>query len=109
MKGWNDGHTPHCMPRTIHDVNDIVLLVSTIYVCEDGHRTLAHDARVLRIISDPFVLLHQTGFTKDFIDLCTSLCHSGMNFHSFEAIIGKTRWEYYISLNTILLFSNFRE
>ena len=44
----------------------------------------------------PFVLLHQTGFTKEFVDLCTSMCHNGMNFHSLEAVIGKTRWHYHI-------------
>ena len=59
------------MPRTIHDVNDVVLLVSTVYACEDGHRLLAHDARVLKMITSPslvlFVLLHQTGFTKEFV------------------------------------------
>ena len=44
LKGWNDGHAVHRMPRTIHDVNDVVLLVSAIYACEDGHRILAHDA-----------------------------------------------------------------
>ena len=81
------------MPRTIHNVNDVVLLVSAIYACEDGHRILAHDARVLKMITSPslvpFVLLHQTGFTKEFVDLCTSMCHNGMNFHSLEAVIGK--------------------
>ena len=70
------------MPRTIHDVNDVVLLF--IYACEDGLRILAHDARVLKMITSPslvpFVLLHQTGFTKEFVDLCTSMCHNGMNF-----------------------------
>ena len=62
LKGWNDGHAAHCMPRTIHDVNDVVLLVSAII----------------------------------FVDLCTSMCHNGMNFHSLEAVIGKTRWHYHI-------------
>ena len=99
LKGWNDGHAQHCMPRILHDVKDTVLLISAIYVCEDGHKTLAHDARVLKLISQPlvpFVLLHQTGFTKEFVDLCTSVCHSGMNFHSLQAVIGKTRWHYHI-------------
>ncbi len=100
LKGWNDGHTPHCMPRTLHDVKAVVLLVSAIYVCENGHKTLAHDTRVLEMITCPslvpFVLLHQTGFTKEFVDLCTSMCHSGMNFHSLEAVIGKTRWQHHI-------------
>ena len=76
LKGWNDGHAAHRMPHTIHDVND-VLLVSAIYACEDGHRILAHDARVLKMITSPslvpFVLLHQTGFTKDLLT-CVLQC-----------------------------------
>ena len=56
FKGWNDGHAAHRMPRTIHDVND-VLLVSAIYAYEDGHRILAHDARVLKMITSPSLVL----------------------------------------------------
>ena len=48
LKGW---HGPHYQPRTIHDVNDIILLVSAIYICEDGHKTFANDARILKIIA----------------------------------------------------------
>ena len=39
------------MPHTKHDVNDVVLLVSVIYACEDGHRILTHDAQVLKMIT----------------------------------------------------------
>ena len=44
LKSWNDVHAAHHMPRKIHDVNDVVLLVSAIDTCEDGHRILTHDA-----------------------------------------------------------------
>ena len=97
LKGWNDEHVAHHIQRTIHDVNDVVC---AIYACEDGHRILAHDAQVLKMITSPslvpFVLLHQTGFTKEFVDLCTSMCQNGMIFHSLEAVIGKTRLHYHI-------------
>ena len=44
----------------------------------------------------PFILLHKTGFTSEFIDLnCISVCHSGIIFHSCEAVITKLRWERY--------------
>ena len=39
------------MPHTKHDVNDVVLLVSVIYACEDEHRILTHDAQVLKMIT----------------------------------------------------------
>ena len=99
-KYWNDGSTPHKQPRIIHDTKDIVLLVSAVYMCENGHKILAHDPRILKMIPCPtmvpFVLLHQTGFTRDFVDLISLLCSSGMNFHSLETTIKRLRWENYL-------------
>ncbi len=99
-KYWNDGSASHKQPRTIHGTTDVVLLVSAVYVCENGHRILAHDPRVLSMIPSasmiPFILLHQTGFTRDFVDLTFSLCSTGMNFCSLETTIKRMRWEHYL-------------
>ena len=43
----------------------------------------------------PFILLHQSGFTLRFVELCHSLCQTGMNFHSLEGIIGHICWKRY--------------
>ena len=87
-------------PRLLHDVDECVLLVSAaVYVCTEQHKILAHDERVLKILPNkvtlPFILLHQTGFTKRFVELCQSLCQTGMNFHSLEGVIGNMRWKKY--------------
>ena len=108
-KYWNDGSTSHKQPRTIHGITDIVLLVSAVYVCENGHKILAHDPRVLKMIPCtsmiPFVLLHQTGFTREFVDLISSLCSSGMNFHSLETTVKRMRWENYLKRKSMYQYT----
>lgn len=98
---WNDGSSTHTQPRAIHDIQDIVYLVSAVYTCDEGHKILAHDQRVLNMLPCkdivPFVLLHRTGFTTNFISFCSSLCHTGMNFHSLEGAISHRRWDFYES------------
>ena len=96
---WNDGMTRYTQPRLIHGVDDVVLLVSAVYVCEEKHKILGHDERILRMlrgkVSYPFILLHQTGFTATFVEMCQSLCQAGMNFHSLEGVFGNMRWKKY--------------
>lgn len=78
----------------------LFFLVSAVYVCDNGHKIIAHNPRVLKMIPCasmiPFVLLHQTGFTREFVDLVSSLCSSGMNFHSLELTVKRMRWEDYL-------------
>jgi len=93
---WNDGSSAKKLPRTIHGINDIILLVSAVYSCEKGHKILAHDKSILEKIPNsliPFCLLHKTGFTKDLIDICTGFCRQGINFYSMETLILEKRWE----------------
>ena len=96
---WNDGMSQHTQPRLLHDIDECVLLVSAVYVCMEQHKILAHDERILTLlrgkIQVPFVLLHQTGFTTRFVEICESLCQTGMNFHSLEGVIGNMRWKKY--------------
>lgn len=39
----------------------------------------------------PFILLSRTGFTIELVDMCTSLCMRGMNFHSIETSLMEHR------------------
>ena len=82
----------------VHSTN-IVILVSAVYVCENQHTILAHDEAILSCYPTqaaiPFVLLHRTGFTTDFVQMCTSLVRSGMNFYNIESLITERRWEAY--------------
>ena len=98
-KYWNDGTLPYRQPRTIHGVEDTILLVSAVYICDRNHKTLAHDPRVINTLSRsivPFVLIHRTGFHRLFLNMISSFCHNGMNFHSLEASIGEMRWENFL-------------
>lgn len=48
--GWLDGTSGHCQPRLLHDVDDVVLLVSAVYACSEGHKILAHDERIVSML-----------------------------------------------------------
>lgn len=104
---WNDGSSSQHQPRLIHDVEDFVLLVSAVYACEEGHKILAHDERILRMLPCksmiPFILLHKIGFTTNFVNFCGSLCQSGMNFRSLESVIIHIRWQYHLSREQLYL------
>ncbi len=95
---WNDGSLKYNAPRLLHDLKSHVLLVSAVYHCKNGHKILSHDERVLNKINEyfiPFILLHKTGFTKDFVNFCCTFCQSGMTFHALEKTIAQIRWQYY--------------
>jgi len=73
---WNDGSSDAKKPRMIHGFNDIVYLVSAVFVCDKRHKMLAHEESILQVLLRsliPFILSHQTGFTKELFDLCTML------------------------------------
>lgn len=101
---WNDGAKPYRQPRSIHCAGENILLVSAVFICDDKHRTLAHDPRVLEMIPRemiPFALMHRTGFSRVFIDMVASFCHNGMNFHALEGSIGRMRWDNFIRRKSI--------
>ena len=93
---WNDGSSTAKQPRMLHGISDIVLLVSAAYSCSNRHRILAHDQLILKLVPSsnvPFCLLHQTGFTKDLVDTCTTFCKQGINFYCMETLILERRWQ----------------
>lgn len=94
---WNDGSCAYKNPRVIHDVENIVLLVSAVYVCGSGHKLVAHHNWILDMLPSktgvPFLLLHRTGFTRRFVNIVDSFCQTGMNFYSLEAAISHARWQ----------------
>ena len=96
---WNDGSSAAKQPRTLHALDNMVLLVSAVYVCENRHKIVAHDERVLQLFPlmsmVPFLFLHRTGFTWELVDMCTMFCRHGMNFNTMESIIQEKRWQTY--------------
>ena len=42
------GSSASTQPRLIHELDNVVLLISAIYTCENGHRLLTHDHSALK-------------------------------------------------------------
>ena len=90
----------------LHALDNIVLLISSMYICHRDHEFMSHVARVLALfppkIDIPFVLVHRTGFTAEYIEMSNSLVRSGMNFYNMESMILERRWRMYArNLNRI--------
>jgi len=102
---WNDGSSSAKQPRMIHGLNDVVYLVSAVYTCDERHKILAHDEKILKLLPKtliPFILCHKTGFTKELYDMCTLFCRRGINFYSMESLILEKRWEQFVKKQALL-------
>ena len=102
---WNDGSSSAKQPRMIHGLNDIVYLVSAVYTCDKRHKVFAHDESILRLLPWTlirFILSHQTGFTKELYDMCTSFCRRGINFYNMESLVIERRWESFVRKQDLL-------
>ena len=44
-KKWKDGHSERDAPRKLYGRDNVVLLVSRVYVCPQGHELPPHDPR----------------------------------------------------------------
>jgi len=97
-KYWADGTQPY-QPRTIHSFDHTVLLVSRVYRCFSWQVLLAHDERLLQTLAKyidiPFVLLHKTGYTKEFINKVVALCNNGINLFKIESMCIEEHWNYH--------------
>ena len=70
------------------------VLVSSVYVCSNRHTYVTTDPRVLKLISPeciPFILLHKTGFLKNFVDKVIGLVKEGMCISAIERFIASQR------------------
>ena len=96
-KEWQNGQNTNSLPRLIHGIDGVVLLVSRIYVCGSGHRFLSHDERILsRFLSQdhiPFLLSHRSGLTMQCVSLVVSLIGEGKKISSVENALRETRRE----------------
>ena len=80
-------------------------LVSVGYTCNQRHKVLAHDESILELLPRmmiPFILSHQTGFTKELFDMCTMLCRRGINFYNMESMIIEKCWEQFYKKQDLL-------
>ena len=109
--GWTNGCSSGKQPRILHDINNVVLLVSAIYQCNGNphHMLYSTDPQLLKQINPiwiPFHLLHRTGFTHSFVKSVTSLVSEGLPLQMIECHIKKLRekhaQEIELQLNSIL-------
>ena len=70
-------------PRLFHGIHHTVLLVGAIYKCtENNHKVISTDPRLLNKLGSfdlPFVLLHRSGLTQEFVNSVVSLAREGLS------------------------------
>ena len=87
---WKDGRKLREMPRKLYCVNEVVLLVSSIYLCEESnHEIISHDPSVLHTCTEvgievPFYLFHRSGATKEQFDYIATSMQTGMTIKDIE-------------------------
>ena len=96
LHSWTDGRSSSRHPRILHDINNIVLLVSAIYQCngKTRHTVYSTDPQILKQICPiwiPFHLLHRAGFTHSFVKSVTSLVTGGHPLRTIESHIKNLR------------------
>ena len=98
---WADGSLSY-KPRILQSFRYNTLLVSQVYVCPNNKALFAHDERLLKMLPSkfqiPYVSLHKTGYTKQFVEEILALYRSGMNFYKIESMIIEARWDFYSNL-----------
>ena len=92
---WQNGRNDDTMPRVIHGVDGIVLLVSRMYVCKFGHRCISHDKRILSAFPSsahlPSALTHRSGLTSSCLLLVILLIEEGKKISAIEDALQETR------------------
>ena len=94
---WVDGSNKGLLPRLLHDMHHIVLLVGATYKCCKGHYIHSTDPRILKKIDQvylPFHLLHHTGFTRAFVSEVVHLAHEGVPICAIARHVTNLREEY---------------
>ena len=74
-----------------------MLLVAAMYSCSFGHDVSSTDPQILSKLyqdSVPFILLHKTGFLKEFVNSALELVVQGMTFAGLEKFVQKRRQQY---------------
>lgn len=104
---WKCG-TGSLQPRVLHDIDYTILLVSAVWLCDNGHSISSIDERVLSAIYEkhgfqPFILLHKTGFTTNFIMTVVELIGEGISFSGVERIVCRKRRQYTATLSQMVL------
>ena len=88
---WNDGTSPHSMPRSTFSVQERVLLVSCVYLC-GNHQVITHDPNLLKSVCEagiriPFILFHKSGMTEELHNFISSSIQAGLCIQEIESML----------------------
>ncbi len=89
---WNDGKTERDMPRKLYCIQELVLLVSSVYLCDNHHQVLSHHPSLLEEVRKslfriPFVLFHKSGVTRELYNYISISIHSGICVQDVENML----------------------
>lgn len=89
---WRDGKTERDMPRKLFCIQEQVLLVSCVYLCEDHHQILSHHPKILEEIRKiswpiPFLLFHKAGVTRELYNYIALSIQSGISIQDVENML----------------------
>ena len=89
---WKDGQTERDIPRKLYCIQEQVLLVSSVYLCEKHHQVLSHHPSVLEEVRKvplivPFVLFHKSGVTRELYNYISISIHTGICIQDIENML----------------------
>lgn len=91
---WRDGRNSRSQPRLIYGMDCVVLLVSKVYKCPNGHNEIpANDPDIIKGIPNsylPFLLTHKSGLTTRLLRFVEDLIDSGVSINMVESMIRET-------------------
>ena len=109
---WQDGSIQRYLPRTIHGINEPVLLVCQIFRCRAGHFITTCDPRVLKKYfvdrnTIPFVLFHKGGLTRELYNWIFMLASEGVSFLDIELLLSWKQKEKQTTELVTMYYQNF--
>ena len=89
---WKDGSNNKDVPRNLFCIQERVLLVSSVFLCERNHQIVSHDPSILNEMKKrgheiPFVLFHKSGVTKDLFHYISITIQTGINIEDVEHML----------------------
>lgn len=89
---WKDGRTERDMPRKLYCIQEQVLLVSSVYLCDNHHQVLSHHPSILEelrklLFRVPFVLFHKAGVTSELYNYISVSIHTGICIQDVENML----------------------
>ena len=80
------------IPRKLYCIQEQVLLVSSVYLCEKHYQVLSHHPSVLEEVRKvaliiPFVLFHKSGVTRELYNYISIGIHTGICIQDIENML----------------------